>query len=217
IGHDLRNPLQTISNVVHLTLEKLAQRTTSPKSENRKIKRNLETIRDQTVYMNKIVSDVQDYARPLRPTFTNVDIFRLVKDEVASLPKQQDIDVSLSFDRVHAKAESDPHMIRRIFSNILTNALEAMPKGGKLLIEGLTGEATVKVRVTDTGQGMSSETISKIFSPFFTTKAKGTGLGLSVAKRLSEVLNGKISVKSKLGKGTTFTIEIPFGRRVDQT
>jgi two-component system CheB/CheR fusion protein len=217
IGHDLRNPLQTISNAVHLTLEKLVQRTASPKSENQEIKRHLETIRDQTVYMNKIVSDVQDYARPLRPTFTSVDVFRLVKDEVASLPKQQNIDVSLSFDRDRAKAESDPHMMRRIFSNILTNALEAMPKGGKLLIEGSTGEATVKVRVTDTGQGMSPETINKIFSPFFTTKAKGTGLGLSVAKRLSEVLNGKISVKSKPGKGTTFTIEIPFGRRLDQT
>jgi len=215
IGHDLRNPLQTISNAVHLTLEKLAQRTTSPESEDQEMKRHLETIRDQTVYMNRIVSDVQDYARPLKPTFTSVDVFRLVKDEVASLPRQRNIDISLSFDRDRAKAESDPLMIRRIFSNILTNALEAMPNGGKLSIEGTAGEATVKVRVTDTGQGMSPETINKIFSPFFTTKAKGTGLGLSVAKRLSEVLNGKISVKSKPGKGTTFAIEIPFGKRVD--
>lgn len=215
IGHDLRNPLQTISNAVHLTLEKLAQRPTTPESEDQEMKRHLETIRDQTVYMNRIVSDVQDYARPLKPTFTSVDVFRLVKDEVASLPRRQNIEISLSFDRDRAKAESDPLMIRRIFSNILTNALEAMPKGGKLSIEGTTGEATVKVRVTDTGQGMSQETINRIFSPFFTTKAKGTGLGLSVAKRLSEVLNGKISVRSKPGRGTTFTIEIPFGKGVD--
>ncbi len=211
IGHDLRNPLQTISNAAYLTLEALNDKSLGAVPRDQEMKRQVERIRDQTLYMNKIVSDLQDYTRPLKPAITTVQLLELLRDVVASLPRRENVEVSLKFPDESVTIDSDPLMLRRIFSNIVTNALDAMPERGRLLIECLKNGYGVTVHIEDTGEGMGAETLSRIFTPFFTTKPRGQGLGLAVAKRLVEALNGTISVESSPGNGTTFTTEIPSG------
>ncbi|MGD6932800.1 MAG: ATP-binding protein [Candidatus Bathyarchaeia archaeon] len=102
-------------------------------------------------------------------------------------------------------------MLKRILQNLSTNAIQAMPEGGKLTVYASPNRKTGKIEITvkDTGVGISKEVQEKMFTPLVTTKAKGQGLGLAVVKRLTEALNGSLTFESQEGKGTTFTIYLP--------
>ena len=103
----------------------------------------------------------------------------------------------------------DRTLFRRVLTNLIVNAVQAMPQGGKLTITASKEGESLTVTVQDTGVGIAQETLARIFSPFFTTKAKGQGLGLAVCRRLVEAQDGTITVKSELGKGSAFTFTIP--------
>jgi signal transduction histidine kinase len=104
----------------------------------------------------------------------------------------------------------DTNKMRRVFVNLITNAVDAMPKGGTLTITSTTSAGNVRVTFKDTGEGMTTETLAKLSSPLFTTKAKGMGFGLAIAKRFVEAHGGSISVETKLGKGSAFTVTLPL-------
>jgi signal transduction histidine kinase len=104
---------------------------------------------------------------------------------------------------------ADAEKMRRVLINLIENAIDAMPKRGKLTIESRESDGGVEISLSDNGTGMSKETLERIWSPLFTTKAKGIGLGLPIAKRLVEAQGGSITVQSKQGTRTTFTIRIP--------
>jgi signal transduction histidine kinase len=97
-----------------------------------------------------------------------------------------------------------------VFEYLFENASDAMPEGGKLTITRQESSGNLEIAFTETGVGMSEETLDKLWPPLFTAKAKGMGLGLSICKRLVEAHGGSISVKSHLGEGTTFTVIVPF-------
>ena len=100
--------------------------------------------------------------------------------------------------------------MRRVFTNLFTNAVQAMPDGGRLTITASKTEEEALISVQDTGVGISEENMGKLFQPLFTTKSKGQGFGLPVCKRIVEAHGGKITVESKVGKGSTFTVKIPL-------
>jgi signal transduction histidine kinase len=127
--------------------------------------------------------------------FKNVEI---------AVEKEPDLPL-VQVDRIH---------VQQTVVNILMNAAQAMPGGGKILIKTGRGDQYVFISITDTGVGIKEEDLEKIFEPFFTTKEKeqGTGLGLSLCKRLIEANAGKIEVESTVGEGTTFTIMIPINQ-----
>jgi signal transduction histidine kinase len=102
--------------------------------------------------------------------------------------------------------------MKRILTNLCSNAIQAMPKGGLLTLEAVHTDDEVIISVQDTGLGISVETRDKLFKPLFTTKSKGQGFGLAVVKKLTEALNGKIRVESEVGKGTRFTLEFPLAK-----
>lgn len=106
--------------------------------------------------------------------------------------------------------KTDPTFLRRIITNLVTNAIQAMPKGGKPKIKTSRENNSVVISIDDTGVGILKEAQLNLFKPLFTTKVKGQGLGLAVVKRLAEILKGKITFESKEGKGTKFIIEIPI-------
>jgi len=108
----------------------------------------------------------------------------------------------------------DPALMKRVFTNLITNALQAMPDGGQVTVTASKRDEAALISVQDTGVGIPEENLPKLFHPLFTTKAKGQGFGLPVCKRLVEVHDGTISAKSRVGKGSTFTVEIPFGKEV---
>ena len=108
----------------------------------------------------------------------------------------------------------DVEKIKRVFINLIKNAIDAMPSGGKLEIKSREKDGDLEIVFIDTGTGISKDFLEKIWTPFFTTKAKGMGLGLPICKRIIEAHGGKISVDSTPGKGTTFTITIPVATKL---
>ena len=213
VGHDLRNPLQTIINTIHLAKEAMKANSASTPEKDPRVESALETIREQADFMNKIVSDLQDYAKQAKPTFVEYDMQRLINDSLSSIPVPKSVEVSSSLETGFPKLNVDPGLLRRAFTNIITNALQAMPDGGKLKIRAWTSQNIAAVSFEDTGIGIPEDVKAKMFSPLFTTREKGVGLGLSVTKRLIESHKGEIKVFSKVGEGTTLTVELPIDLR----
>jgi len=109
--------------------------------------------------------------------------------------------------------QADPAQLRQVIINLMDNAAESMPDGGKITLATRSVDSYwIEISISDTGQGIPEENLSKLFTPFFTTKdpGKGTGLGLSIVYGIIKMHSGKITVQSKVGKGTTFTILLPF-------
>jgi PAS domain S-box-containing protein len=209
VGHDIRNPLQAITNELYLTREAIENAPDVPSKP--AAVESVAFIQDQVNYINKIVSDLQDYARPLKPTLSEVDLDKLINDSLSSLFVPSNVETNTRFEKFLPKIKTDPWMLKRIIVNLATNALQAMPDGGKLTIHATYNKQANRVALTveDMGVGMSLEVQKKLFTPLFTTKSKGQGFGLAVVKRLTEVLGGSISFESQEGKGTKFTVEIP--------
>jgi signal transduction histidine kinase len=167
-------------------------------------------IEENIFYINKIVSDLQDYTRPLNPLIKETDVKALLENIIFTLKIARRIKTSIRVEQgLTIKTDSD--YLRRILTNLLINAVQAMPNEGSLIVQVERGKYGVVVfEVEDTGVGIPEDVKGKLFTPLFTTKSKGQGLGLAVVKRLVEGLNGNIRVESEEGKGTKFIIELPI-------
>lgn len=206
IGHDIRNPLQAITN--ELFVAKQAAQRQDESKESKDMRESISLIEDQIDYISKIVADLQDYSRPLNPELSIVNLPEVISSVLqTALEKGNEVSVNVDGD---FEVTTDSVFIKRILGNLVSNSIQAMPEGGKLNISACRKEKQVIITVSDTGKGIPEATKSKIFKPLFTTKAKGQGLGLSVVKRLVEALNGTITFDSQEGKGTKFTIVFPY-------
>jgi signal transduction histidine kinase len=125
------------------------------------------------------------------------------------------VNLETSFPETCPAVHADPDQMSQVMINLVMNAIHAMPDGGTLRVGLAPLDDTVRLIVSDTGQGMPQEVVAKIFDPFFTTKefGKGTGLGLTVVKGIVDEHRGTIAVESDTGRGTTFTIDIPIHKR----
>ena len=206
IGHDLRNPLQAMTGTLYIAKRLMSS---DEKEDRREAAGLLATIDGQIEYMDKIVSDLQDYARPVEADRVETHLPDLVKAIAASLKIPDDVEVSVDIEAKLSSVWLDPLLFRRVLTNLILNAVQAMPKGGKLTITGSRRDGSFAVAVQDTGVGIAQENLEKVFTPFFTTKAQGQGLGLAVCKRLTEAQGGTIEVASRVGGGSTFTLKIP--------
>ncbi len=207
VGHDIRNPLQSIIGDVYLAKRDLA---TLPDSEEKEsLRESLEAIEKQTEYINKIVLDLQDFAKPLNPFAEETDIEKLISEMLLKngIPENVQTEIEVGVDAKMVIADSA--FMKRILGNLVSNAVQAMPKGGKLTIRTYREASDVVITVEDTGVGIPDEVKPKLFQPLFTTKAKGQGFGLAVVKRLTEALNGTITFESQEGKGTKFMLRFP--------
>jgi PAS domain S-box-containing protein len=208
VGHDIRNPLQAITSSVYLAKEEL--KTLPESSEKEDLTESLETIEDQVAYINKIVSDLQDFVKPLNPKIEEVDLQKLVKDAFLSSAIPENIKVLISVADDLRQLAVDRYFIKRVLANLITNAIQAMPDGGTLTVKATQENGMARISVEDTGLGIPEENRNEIFKPLFTTKSKGQGFGLAVCKRLVEAHNdGSITFESEAGKGSKFTIQVP--------
>ena len=210
VGHDIRNPLQAITSDVYLAKSDLVAMPDGEEKEG--VMESLIGIEKNVDYINKIVQDLQDFARPLKPTATEIDLKTLCEDVLLKTEVPKNIKVSCKVEKAAKKVLGDPELLRRVLSNLMINAAQAMPHGGKLSIKAYRNEGDVLVEVQDTGVGIPDEIKPKLFTPLFTTKSKGQGFGLAVVKRATESMNGTITFESQQGKGTTFTIRLPPSR-----
>ncbi len=208
VGHDIRNPLQAIVGEIFLSKKEIDD---LPESDAKKyLKDSIQFIEDNIFYIDKIVSDLQDYAKPLRFSIEETDFTKLVEDVFSGLKVPENINVVYSIEPCFTKLMTDSSAMKRILTNLCSNAIQAMPKGGKLTLDAAYKDDKIFISVQDTGLGIPEETRDKLFKPLFTTKSKGQGFGLAVVKKLTEALNGKVSVESEVEKGTRFTVEFPL-------
>ena len=215
VGHDIRNPLQAIIGDLFLARTELS---TLPDNEQKaNAIESLAEIEKNIDYINKIVADLQDYARPLNPRAQEINIKTVFNEILAKNGVPKNIKVTVE---VAAKAEkivADPDYLKRIAANLMLNAVQAMPDGGKLTIRAYSDKQTndVLIMVKDTGVGISEDIKPKLFTPMVTTKSKGQGFGLAVVKRMTEGLGGTVNFESTEGKGTTFIVRLPPPRELN--
>jgi len=207
VGHDIRNPLQAIVNDAYFAKKELGKMPESNHKESAieslvEIERNIE-------YINKIVQDLQDYARPLNPKIEENDLKSIVETLIAKNGLPKNIKVNVKIMDNARKIKVDSYYLNRILFNLVTNAVQAMPNGGKLTIAAHKEANDIVLSVNDTGVGIPQEIRNKIFTLMFTTKSKGQGFGLPVVKRMTESLGGTVTFESQEGKGTTFMLRLP--------
>lgn len=213
VGHDLRNPLQVVVNLIYLARLKMESLPPSKREivEIASLDDTLDTILDMSEYMNKIVLDLQDFARPLQPELAEINLLHLIDDTLLAITIPEPIEVLLEI-KADVTITADTSLIKRVFTNLILNAIQAMPDGGKLTIRALMDECATSIVIKDTGVGISRDLMPRLFQPLFTGKSKGTGLGLAVSKRLVNAHNGSIEIESDEGRGAEVTVRLPFKR-----
>ena len=206
VGHDIRNPLQAIVSELFLARQVLDEAPTNNNSK--EVLESINLIQEQVEYINKIIVDLQDFARPLKPEYAIVNLPDLLVSvfDAITLPDEIKLKVDVKGKLI---LKTDPTFIRRAITNLVNNAIQAMPDGGELGLTVQKKEDCVIITVSDTGHGIPEHVKANLFKPLMTTKSKGQGLGLAVVKRLIEALNGKVTFESEGGKGTKFIIELP--------
>jgi sensor domain CHASE-containing protein/nitrogen-specific signal transduction histidine kinase len=209
IGHDLRNPLTGIAGASYYLKTKHG-----PNMDKKGIEM-LRIIDADIEYSNKIISDLLEYSREIKLELTVTTPNRLLKEALSliEVPKNTQI---IDQTRDEPEIRVDTQKLTGAFLNIIKNAFDAMPNGGKLTIKSDKLNDEVRISFTDTGVGMTEETLSKLWSPLFTTKAKGMGFGLSICKRIVEAHDGKISVASEVGKGSAFVVSLPIKSEIKE-
>ncbi|MBW1839171.1 MAG: GHKL domain-containing protein [Deltaproteobacteria bacterium] len=211
IAHEIKNPLASIKNFTQL----LPTEYGDPNFR----KEFIELVTREVNRINRIVNDLLDYARPRKVKLLEVNIPELVDETLSSLDTTFDkhyITIKKNYDQI-PQIKIDPEQIRQVFLNLLLNAVEAMPKGGAIEVTVRGNEKEeVEIRVSDSGWGISDETLKEIFNPFITTKEGGTGLGLSIVQRIVNEHGGRIEVESKKNRGTQFKLFLPIERHYSE-
>jgi PAS domain S-box-containing protein len=205
IGHDIRNPLQTIKNLVHII-----------KLGNQPTEKMLDLIEDSVNLAIKLLEEfkMQTKTSLLKTEYLNIG--DIINSSLDPLSINKNIKIEKNIVENLPKIHIDPLMFRRVFDNLFKNAVEAMPDGGILKVDVSMEKGKLIIKVADTGHGIPPEFMKKIFQPFQTTKEKGIGLGLLYCKNTIESHGGTISVSSELNVGTIFTIALPIHKIKDE-
>jgi len=200
VGHDLRNPLQVLKGLSYGLKKRHADKPEALEA--------FDKIDKSIFYMDKIVSDLQAFGKKREADARMYPLRGLMSNALSQIEVPGDVDIVMEFPEDFMVAV-DWYMIQRLFINLLLNAVQAMPDGGKLYVKAHREEDSHVIMIGDTGVGIPEEDVENLFKPLFTTKAKGTGLGLAVCKKIVDAHNGSIEVESKEGKGTIFTVTLP--------
>ncbi len=207
VGHDLRNPLQSTIGEIYLAKEELKGLPSSEHKTN--LQESISAIEEQATYMDKIVSDLQAFVKPVEAHKQTIALRQQVVPILSQLNIQNNIQTNVLIDD-QLTVKADPQLLKRVIINLVSNAIQAMPKGGTLTIGAkIIKNGHVQIIVEDTGTGIPEKIRDKVFQPLFTTKSRGQGFGLAVCKRVIEAHSGTIDFESQEGKGTKFTITLP--------
>ncbi len=203
VAHDIRNPLGAISNsIFYLKL-------ISNDQTDSKVMKHISLMERQVERVSEIINDLMEFSRENEPELVKGDINRLIIRSVESIQLPDSIQLVTELDQSLPTFSFDATQIDRIISNLLSNAIQAMPDGGMITVLSRIAGKYIEVEMRDDGVGIAREKNKNIFEPLYTTKSKGVGLGLSIVKTFVEKHNGTIEVESEKGKGTSFTVKLP--------
>ena len=203
VGHEIRNPLGVIKNSAYFLNMKLKD------AADEKVVKHLKILEKEVNSANFIISDLLDFARKKPPTLDQADLSETVKNTLSYITVPENIKVEIKLGEI-PKMLLDKEQVQRVCQNLILNAVQAMPEGGKLTIQTTKQDDSAKLIVRDTGVGIPKENMPKLFTPLFSTKAKGIGLGLVICKQIVEGHDGNITVESEVGEGSTFTVKLPI-------
>lgn len=216
LAHEVRNPLGSIRGVVDILKDELPE-----KEETRKF---LQILQEETARLNTVVENYLSFSRKPKPQVAIFDVREVIQNVeslISSRARKSGINFKCSSSESPLTIQGDPNQMTQLLVNLVLNAIQAVPDGGTVILEGKTVNSVyrddteqnsskmVQIRIKDNGSGMSPEVRDKIFQPFFTTKSSGTGLGLAIVKRIVEQNNWDLNVESERGKGSTFVLLIP--------
>jgi signal transduction histidine kinase len=211
IAHELNNPLGVITMYSNILREELP--------EDNQMHKDLELIVEQADRCRKIVGGLLNFARKNQVNLDETDIGKLAEHSISSVITPENIEIRLTMDVSDRLAMLDYDQMTQVLTNLMKNAIEAMPEGGAIHVHITDNSEQIIFRISDTGSGIEKENMDKLFTPFFTTKGigKGTGLGLPIIYGIVKMHKGEINVKSNADRmvgptGTVFTITIPRKR-----
>jgi PAS domain S-box-containing protein len=212
VAHEINNPLGSISIRIQL-LEKLLK---SPEHDRAAMTKHLGVVKQEMERLKQIVVDFLFAVRPMDVQLLSENpgpIIREVADLVEPEAERFGIELNLSIPSDLPKILMDKRLIKQALLNLIKNAMAVMPQGGKLGIIAELGQDELRISISDTGTGIPEELLTKIFEPYFTTKKSGTGLGLTITFKIIKEHSGDISLESKEGEGSTFTIHLPIPQK----
>ena len=201
IAHELRNPLNVIKTSVYYLLN---ARNPSPE----KRAEHLARIEKQVGLADGVITALSNFAKMPLPTLKPFAVEPWVRDTVEMTALAPQIEVTIECPTSLPCALADAEQMRIVLSNLVRNARDAMPEGGRLTISAHDGAGHLDLEVTDTGHGIPPEELPRVMEPLYTTKARGIGLGLAIARAIVDKNEARLSVESELGRGTTFTLRL---------
>jgi signal transduction histidine kinase len=226
LAHELKNPLFPLQ----LTVENLVRaRELSPDEFDEVFRESANTLGMELANLKTIIGRFSDFSRMPKPQLERIDVNEALRrvaqlyfpatkreGEEASMDERAESQIKCSLEATLDPLwiDADPELLHRALSNLVLNAMDAMPEGGLLTLSAKSREDKVEIRVADTGEGLTPEECGRLFTPYYTTKQHGTGLGLAIVQSVIADHNGSISVESRTGGGATFVITLP---RADET
>lgn len=211
IAHEVRNPLAVIVNAV------AGLRRNSLRDADRAVL--LGIVDEEVERLNRLVTDLLRFARPVNIDCSSVSLRELARRAQDSAGSAHVVEIEMGDDPALWTVPADLGLLRLVFDNVVENAWQAMPQGGRLTIsarrETSSGKDFVRVDIRDTGEGMEAEVLERAVDPFFTTRPSGTGLGLPIVERIMTAHGGSVRIESQPGVGTTVSLLLPFEQRAD--
>ena len=210
LAHEIRNPLGAMRGAIQVL-----ESNTPPESVQASL---MDIILKESHRLNSIITNFLGYARPMAANFSATDVAEAIKDTLTLLKHSPDVKddhrLTAELDNQPITISADSSQLKQIFWNLARNALQAMPDGGDLRVSVETRPNNrIRITFTDTGKGMSADQVEQLFEPFSNSTSGGTGLGLSIVYQIVKDHNGVINVRSRQGKGTTITIDLPRDNR----
>ena len=212
LAHELKNPLFPLQ----LTVENLVRaRLQNPEQFDEVFRESSRTLLAEISNLKTIIGRFSEFSKMPHPQLQAVQVNELLRG-VAQLfqaqlqaPGRVPIACKLELDGSLEPIAADPELLHRALSNLVLNAMDAMPQGGALTLRTRRDDGKVMIEIADTGSGLTPEECERIFTPYYTSKQHGTGLGLAIVQSVVSDHGGRISVRSEPGRGTTFVIELP--------
>lgn len=212
LAHELKNPLFPLQ----ITVENLLRARSLPEPEFQEIfKESTTTLLAEIANLKSIIGRFSDFSKMPQPQLQRVQVNEILQHIVTlhgpqlDAPSRPPIKVQLQLAGNLPLIDADPDLLHRVFSNLVLNAMDAMPNGGTITLHSAETADAVQIAIGDTGTGLTPEECSRIFTPYYTSKQHGTGLGLAIVQSVISDHHGTISVESEPGRGTTFKIELP--------
>jgi nitrogen fixation/metabolism regulation signal transduction histidine kinase len=212
LAHELKNPLFPLQ----ITVENLVRaREGAPQEFDEIFRESTQTLLAELANLKSIIGRFSDFSKMPQPQLTSVQVNDVI-EQVAKLFEPQlrarssPVVIKLEVDRNLPRIQVDPDLLHRALSNLVLNALDALPNGGTITLRTARDIEGIRIEVADTGAGLAPEECERLFTPYYTTKQHGTGLGLAIVQSVVTDHRGRITVESAPGRGATFRIQLPL-------